>query len=68
VQNIPTKKDGTIAPLQQYRAGVAAKDIMCPEKYTILVIRSDGSPYCVNQQIPIFLYKVWEPFTLVTRQ
>ena len=59
VPNVPTKKDGTIAPLQQYRAGVAAKDVVCPVEYPILVIRSDGMPYCVNEHILEFLDKVW---------
>jgi hypothetical protein len=66
VPDVPTKKDGTIAPLQQFMAGVAAKDVVCPAKYPQLVIRSDGMPYCVDNSMLAFLHKVWGSFAVLT--
>jgi hypothetical protein len=50
---VPTMKDGSISPLQQF-------------KYPELVIRSDGMPYCVSQNMLAFLHKVWSSFTVMT--
>jgi hypothetical protein len=49
VENVPTKKDGTISPLHQFRAGVAPVDVLCPERspeYVLMI--STGKPYCVD--------------------
>lgn len=53
VENVPTRKDGTISPLQQFKAGVAAEDTACPsaeqgETHTMLLIDPKGKPYCVK--------------------
>lgn len=53
VENVPTRKDGTITPLQQFKAGVAAEDTVCPptkpdETPTMLLISPYGKPYCVK--------------------
>jgi len=49
VENVPTKKDGTISPLQQFRAGVAAEDVPCPQTQEfMLMISPSGKPYCVD--------------------
>ena len=46
VEDVPLRKDGTISPLHQFRAGVAGEDIVCNEGFDLL-IRIDGKPYCV---------------------
>ena len=46
VEDVPLRKDGTISPLHQFRAGVAGEDIVCNEGLDLL-IRIDGKPYCV---------------------
>jgi hypothetical protein len=53
VENVPTRNDGTITPLQQFRAGVAAEDAVCPvrqqeEEQIMLLISPDQKPYCVK--------------------
>jgi hypothetical protein len=53
VENVPTRKDGTITPLQQFKAGVAAEDTVCPpreqgEEPLMLLISPKGKPYCVK--------------------
>lgn len=55
VENVPTRRDGTITPLQQFKAGVAAEDAVCPtpreqgeEERLMLLISPKGKPYCVK--------------------
>lgn len=53
VENVPTRKDGTITPLQQFKAGVAAEHTVCPpreqgEERLMLLISPKGKPYCVK--------------------
>lgn len=53
VENVPTRNDGTITPLQQFKAGVAAEDAVCPvrqqeEEQLMLLISPNQKPYCVN--------------------
>ena len=45
VEDVPLRKDGTISPLHQFRAGIKAEDIVCNEGLDLL-IRIDGKPYC----------------------
>ena len=59
VTNVPTKKDGTITPLQQFNAGVDAKNVKCPLAYQKVIIRADGIPYCVTEHIFNVLSKIW---------
>jgi hypothetical protein len=59
VQNVPTKKDGTISPLQQIKAGVAAQDVACPDRYPDVIVRPDGMPYCTDERILEFLAGLW---------
>jgi len=50
IENVPTRPDGTIAPLHQLEAGVAAEDVMCPregEKF-MLLISPKSKPYCAH--------------------
>lgn len=58
VENVPTKKDGTIRPLYQVRAGVAPEDVLCPPGLE-LILNPKGKPYCVTEAIIEFLNKVW---------
>lgn len=53
VENVPTRRDGTVTPLQQFKAGVAAEDSVCPlreqgEERLMLLISPKGKPYCVK--------------------
>ncbi|MEP0826534.1 MAG: hypothetical protein HRF40_13710 [Nitrososphaera sp.] len=48
VENVPTKKNGTIRPLYQVRAGVAPEDVLCPEGMEVFVRATDDKPYCVT--------------------
>lgn len=45
VQGVPVRKDGTISPWQQFKAGVAAEDVVC-RKGLELVVSLKGRPYC----------------------
>jgi hypothetical protein len=63
VQNVVVKKDGTISPLHQFKAGVRAQDVMCEgplerDEYR-LVIHPDGRPYCVTQESVKELVQRW---------
>ena len=58
VEDVPVRKDGTISPLHQFRAGVAAEDIVCNEGLE-LVIRPDGKPYCVTPPTVKILNELW---------
>ncbi len=53
VENVPTRSDGTISPLKQFKAGVAAEDVVCRqlegvERKFMLLISPYGEPYCVS--------------------
>lgn len=53
VENVPTRNDGTITPLKQFKAGVAAEDAVCPQRQQVdeqfmLLISPNQKPYCVN--------------------
>ena len=58
VEDVPVRKDGTISPLHQFRAGIAAEDIICNEGLE-LVIRPDGKPYCVILPTAKILDELW---------
>lgn len=58
VSDVPTREDGTISPLHQFRAGVAAGDILCREKLE-LVIDPAGKPYCAMQHTAKILKERW---------
>ncbi len=58
VENVPVRKDGTISPLHQFRAGVAAEDISCKEGLE-LIINPKGKPYCATPELIEFLNRVW---------
>lgn len=58
VDNVPTRADGTISPLHQVRAGIAADDVVCKEQQT-LVIHSSGRPYCVSISNAEVLQERW---------
>jgi hypothetical protein len=61
VENVPTKKDGTISPWQQFKAGVAAEDAICPEtkhgEKLMLLVSPDGRPFCVKLSDEGFMKK-----------
>lgn len=63
VENVPVRKDGTISPLHQFRAGVVAEDISCngiyDKKGYHLVINPKGKPYCATDETIKFLNRVW---------
>lgn len=52
VENVPTRSDGTISLLQQFKAGVAAEDVMRRQPVEgeefMLLISPYGKPYCVS--------------------
>jgi hypothetical protein len=58
VEDVPVRSDGTISPLHQFRAGVAAEDIVCNEGFG-LIIRTDGKPYCVTPATAEILNELW---------
>lgn len=63
VPDVVVKKDGTISPLHQFKAGVKAQDVICggilePEEYR-LVIHPDGRPYCVTRESATELIQRW---------
>jgi hypothetical protein len=45
VANVPTRADGTISPLQQFKVGIDARDIICTANLK-LVISPSEKPYC----------------------
>ena len=58
VEDVPVRKDGTISPLHQFRAGVAGEDIVCNEGFE-LILRPDGKPYCVAPPTAKILDELW---------
>lgn len=53
VENVPTRKNGIITPLQQFKSGIAAEDAICPlrldgEQDLMLLIGPNQKPYCVK--------------------
>jgi hypothetical protein len=48
VENTPTRKDGTIAPRQQFIVGVAAEDVVCKEGLYLIIKSSNDNPACVK--------------------
>jgi hypothetical protein len=57
-KDAPIRQDGTISPLHQFRAGVAAEDIMCKEGLD-LVISPNGKPYCAKPDTAKMLAERW---------
>jgi hypothetical protein len=52
---VPVRKDGSISPLQQFKAGVTADSIVCKDAFNAdqvyrLVVHPDGKPYCVTRE------------------
>jgi hypothetical protein len=45
-----TLKITTISPLQQFKAGIAAKDVICMQGYTLAIKSNGGTPACVTSQ------------------
>jgi hypothetical protein len=58
VESVPVRQDGTISPLHQVRAGVAAEDVACKEGLE-LVINPNGKPYCAQPSTAIVLRERW---------
>ena len=63
VQDVVIKKNGSISPLHQFKAGVKPQDVMCEgilelKKYR-LVIHPDGRPYCATQASATELIQRW---------
>lgn len=48
VGDVPVKKNGTIRPLYQVRAGVTPEDVLCPAGMEVFVRAMDDKPYCVT--------------------
>ncbi|NWG37492.1 hypothetical protein [Nitrososphaera sp.] len=63
IVNVPTRKDGTISPLQQFKAGVKAEDVLCGDGYLNneyrLVVHPDGKPFCVTRSSATELIQRW---------
>jgi len=59
VKDVPVKKNGTIRPLNQVRAGVAPEDVRCPEGMQVLVRPADNKPYCAPPHILDMLKDRW---------
>lgn len=58
MKDAPVRQDGTISPLHQFRAGVAAKDIICKAELD-LVINPKGKPYCAEPDTARMLTERW---------
>jgi hypothetical protein len=58
---VPTMKDGTISPWQQFKAGVAAEDALCPAtkqgERLMLLVSPDDRPFCVKLSDEGFMKK-----------
>lgn len=63
IVDVPIKKDGTISPLQQFKVGANAKDIVCADAFSAseyrLVIHPDGKPFCVTRTSATELIQRW---------
>lgn len=59
VKDVPVKKDNTISPLHQFKAGVAAKDIACDEGLK-LIIDPHGRPSCAREHTIKILNEMWK--------
>lgn len=63
IVDVPTKKDGTISPLQQFKAGMKARDVVCvdgsSDREYRLVIHPDGRPFCVTRESATDLIQRW---------
>lgn len=60
IDNVPTKKDGTISPLQQVKAGIAPRDVLCSSPNNMLIISMSDKPYCAPENIVTKLRKIWQ--------
>lgn len=64
IVDVPTRKDGTITPLQQFKAGVRAEDVVCGNSLSDidyrLVIHPDGRPFCVTRESATDLIQRWD--------
>ncbi|WP_415281632.1 hypothetical protein [Candidatus Nitrososphaera sp. FF02] len=62
--DVPVRKDGSISPLQQFKAGVPAKSIVCKDAFDAdqmyrLVVHPSGKPYCVTRESATELIQRW---------
>lgn len=56
------------SPLQQFRSGVAAKDVKCSDGFTLVIKAEDGSPACTSSQTAqILIERGWGHFPLNPR-
>jgi hypothetical protein len=60
VENVSIKKDGTISPLQQVKAGVAPRDVLCPDPNHMIIISMKDKPYCAKEPIVTKLRNLWQ--------
>jgi hypothetical protein len=51
VKDVSVKKNGTIRPLYQVKAGVIPEDVLCPEGMEVFVRATDDKPYCVTPPV-----------------
>lgn len=51
VENVPVKKDGTISPPQQRKAGVLPEEVLCPEGLHLFIRSFDDKSYCVTSEL-----------------
>jgi hypothetical protein len=53
-------EDHSITPLEQWKSGLSASDIVCAEDLVKIIKSEDGSPACVTQQTaPILIERGW---------
>lgn len=58
VANVPTRADGIIAPLQQFKVGIDVQDIVCPAGFTLLISPFER-PYCATSASAEILNERW---------
>lgn len=58
VEGVSLKKDGTIRPMVQIRAGVDPHGILCPEGLDVFM-SPKPKPYCVDDRLREILYQRW---------
>ena len=66
VEDVPVKKDGTISPLKQIKAGVAPQDVICPDDGHMLLISPQDRPYCASESTVTKLRKQWQEISGVS--
>lgn len=60
VENVTVRRDGTISPLQQVRAGLEPRDVVCPYENQMLLISMKDAPYCADEDIITKLRVLWQ--------